>query len=500
MADKTLEILIKVVADTLGIQITREQAQALTAELGKQGAATQATGEDSAKAAEKLKLFHGEAGEMRKVITEVTRISPMLGEALRIAMNPVGGTVAAAVGLFVLMKEHISEVNRELDDMGVKAAEPTFLEGIRARLDVLREASKAAAEYSTHINTLLTGEQGITSELASQLSLQAAITAARQEQTKAELTLEQAKIRAAQARGEISPEVAAARMASANAKAIADEARAKSNAQYGDVSTKTTALETAEGQMPQLKANADALTKTYSDEAARRANNAKDFGGDDVAKQITETQKAGEEARKALANQYSESAADQIIAGNVPGASAWATMQAGIVNSSAAKVKSLQAGRAQFQADQVTEGQFNELGTQAADARQKADTNAQTIGALTGELKRLTDTILATRGPESATTSARIAASNMEYAGELAGQNSKVVARERQAFASGNPAEIQKAVDEAHAHGRGLIAASNAARESNKEVFNATVDALTQFRREQSSLAQQIHAATRFHR
>jgi hypothetical protein len=486
-ADNILNILIR-------FGLSNEQAAAAAKDIIQEtGKATQKLGEDHQEAAKKVKLFHEEAGEMRKVIGEVTQMSPLLGEALRIAMNPIGGTVAAAVGLFVLMKEHLAEVNKELDEQAERAADPTFIEGIRARLDVLREASKAAAEYSTHINTLLTGEQGITSELASQLSLQAAITAARQEQTKAELTLEQAKIKAAQARGEISPEVAAARLASANAKAIADEARAKSNAQYGDVSTKTTALETAENQMAGMKANADALTKAYNDEAARRARNAKDFGGDDFAKQTTEAQAQKEKADK----EFEKVKFNNLGIRGQDGSSAaydWDTAALHVAQAEA-KLNSLRQGRAQFKRDQDTEGQFNDLGSQATEARAKAEANATAIGTLTGELKRLTDTILATRGAESATVSARIAASNTEYAGDLAGQNAKAVAKENSALTRGNPAEIQKAIDEAHAHGRGLVAAANAARETNKAVYEATIAALDQFRREQAEFVRKLRQA-----
>ena len=208
MADADKQIRVQIELDKTGSGGEAAQAE-LAAISGAQKTTadtTQKVGTESEKAAEKVKLFSGEGREMHRVIGELNRISPLLGEALRVAMHPVGGTIAAAIGLFVLMKEHIKEVNKELDDMAEAAAKPEFLEGIRAKQAALREAADAAQDYAQHIADIAASETTVTAQLTAQLALQKSIDEARSAQANAEESLAQAKIKALVAEGKLSPE------------------------------------------------------------------------------------------------------------------------------------------------------------------------------------------------------------------------------------------------------------------------------------------------------
>jgi hypothetical protein len=256
---------------------------------------------ETGEAAESEKLFAGEGREMHKVVSEITRISPELGEALRIAMNPIGGTVAAAIGLFVLMKEHITEVNKELDDLGEKAAEPEFLEGIRARADALREARDAAQEYAAQLVSVVEGEHSVTAELTAQLALLAAISAARGEQAKAEQALAIAQITADEARGVITPEQSVQKRADVQKQAILDEAQRKQDDQDQQLAAKQAALDKANAALPDGHEAVKKLQEDYSAESAHRAATAKNFGPDsDLVKQLPELQKRLETAQANL--------------------------------------------------------------------------------------------------------------------------------------------------------------------------------------------------------
>ena len=98
MADADKQIRVQIELDKTGSGGEAAQAE-LAAISGAQKTTadtTQKVGTESEKAAEKVKLFSGEGREMHRVIGELNHISPLLGEALSVAMHPVGGTIAAA--------------------------------------------------------------------------------------------------------------------------------------------------------------------------------------------------------------------------------------------------------------------------------------------------------------------------------------------------------------------------------------------------------------------
>jgi len=517
-ADKILKLLVEMgVTGKPEVQAANDLLDETAKTTNKATDATKKVGEESEKASEKFKLFHGEGREMGKVIGEITRISPLLGEALRVAIHPVGGTIAAAIGLFVLMKEHINEVNKELDEMAERAAEPAFLEGIRAKQESLREAAAAAEEYTAHINNLLAGEQGVTAELTAQLALQKAITEARNAQTSAEEALAEAKIKAQVASGKLTPEEGVAAEADAKRKGIADRAQAKDTAQYNEVSAKIAALEKAQGQQPELKANADALTKAFSDEAARRKNTEANFGDAAYDTKKKDADKAIEAAEKKLQADYNGKQIEkyeELIRGFKPGDN---SMQKASLEMQLAQMKQFAAplidaveqaknnralieqGRKQFLSDQNNPDAFNDLGGQAAEARKIAEANATAIGALTAELMKLTDAIQATKGPNAAATRAQQDAVTQDEVSGLTkpiAKNREVVKDLREHPDATHIAAAETQKNSAQQAGRALAAAyAKAMKEHNAALAAEFAAALADIAKSNAELIAQIRAA-----
>lgn len=73
---------------------------------------------------EKFKLFAGHGKEVKKVIGELSKDFPLAGQALKFFTNAVGASLTAGVIAFRLIKQHIDEVNKALDEMGKDAERP----------------------------------------------------------------------------------------------------------------------------------------------------------------------------------------------------------------------------------------------------------------------------------------------------------------------------------------------------------------------------------------
>ncbi|HAO79761.1 MAG TPA: hypothetical protein DCQ92_12450 [Verrucomicrobia subdivision 3 bacterium] len=440
---------------------------------------------------DKVKLFSGEGREMYRAVSEVTRISPLLGEALRMAMHPIGGAIAAAIVLFVKMKERMKAINDELDAMGAKAAEPTFLEGIKAKEEVLRSAADAAQEYEQHLSDIADKESSITAELTAQLALQKSIDEAHAAEASAEETLAQAKIKAAVATGKMTPAEGEAASAQVKRQAIAAAAAAKQASQQQEVGTKTEALEKLDVASDQ--ANSMALAETYANEKARRDKNTKDFGGDDYTKKISEVQKSGDDARAALEKAYGKDAADNLIADGptVGTPSAWAQMQVGKVNHSAGEISGLQKGRAQFEADQKSEPEFNALKISADEAHKKTDETTKNFSDLTAQLQALTDAILANRGTEKATVKTKQDVVFFDEAAQL-GKGVSETQKFEQGMETRNPtaSEGHAALAQAQGTTRALIEAVKEAGAAHSSALAILTEEMNRQKAETIRLAQ----------
>jgi hypothetical protein len=407
------------------------------------------------------------------------------------AMNPVGGTIAAAIGFFVLMKEQISEVNAELDAMGEKAAEPAFLEGIRAKEAVLREASDAAQEYYQHLQDVALGEHNITAELTAQLALQRAINAARNVSDSAGESLAQAKIKADVATGKITPEEGEAASAKVKRDAIAAAAKAKQDAQDKELATERGTLEKLD--VPGDQSKALELTRQYEKEKSRRARTAADFGRDDIEQTITENQKSSDAARANLYSWYGDEKAERVIAGKEPNAGEWSTTQAGIVNNAQGENNRLKTGRGQFLADKKSEPEFNAQKIAADEARKKADETTAAQKQLADQIKALANVINATRGIENATVRTQkdtVFYNEAETLGRGLAQTKQ--SEQRLASPGATVSEGYEALAQAQGDTRALIQAVKDAHTENSSATSMLISVLQAQREETRRLARQV--------
>ena len=270
MADSPeLKIHIVSDADNSGFKSAAASSSELKGAIGSQTDATGALGQETEKSAEKVKLFAGSGVKMHKVMREISHVSPILGTALKVALNPIGGSILAAIGLFVKMKEHIKEVNAELDALAAKAAEPDFLAGIRAKQQVLADAAAAALTYSAHLDSVAAAERSITAQLTAQLALQKEMAAAKADEVSADEALENAQIKAAVAAGTLTE----AEAVEAEAAVKRGKLKADSDA---EIEGKTKELTAKNSAIVKLDPEGDAAIaqsarKKYEAEKARRA-------------------------------------------------------------------------------------------------------------------------------------------------------------------------------------------------------------------------------------
>ncbi|MFO1487840.1 MAG: hypothetical protein U1F65_05120 [Verrucomicrobiota bacterium] len=150
-ADKTLELLIKTVADTAGIQLTEDQFEKLKVSVGK---ATEGL-KDGTQEVEKHTISHR---ALHKAIHAVTEENPLLGLALQAALNPANALIAVILAGFHKLKQEIEELNEEMDKLGAEAAQPigNMREALlEAKNDVL-ELTRSLGEWQQRQDDIFT--------------------------------------------------------------------------------------------------------------------------------------------------------------------------------------------------------------------------------------------------------------------------------------------------------------------------------------------------------
>lgn len=192
-ADKSLEILIKTKADLKDAIALREELDRSILRsklLGKSfadqqaslnrvnGAIKQFTGglNESGK---ETKLFAGHAGEVKKAVRELGEQFPVASKALMFFANPVGGTIAIAIGMFTYMKQALDDWNKEMDETSERLAKPDFIDAINARKDAFVQGEIAAEQFADKMENLIDPEeryQKAVQESISLLQQQAAAT------------------------------------------------------------------------------------------------------------------------------------------------------------------------------------------------------------------------------------------------------------------------------------------------------------------------------------
>jgi len=364
---------------------------------GKQSVADLGAGTE--KAAEQTKLFSGEGREMHRVISELNRVSPLLGEALRVAMHPVGGTIAAAIALFVGLKSEIDSTNKKLDELGAAAAAPDFLAGIESKVEILRNAAVAAEAYANKLADIKRGETGVADELKKQLELDKAIEQARAGLVSAEKGLAIAKIQADEAAHKISPEKAAEERAAVEKKFITQQQADREAAEDQELRRKTESLDQANAQQAELRKKQKAAADAEAEDAAHRAGLKSDYGDN----------KAFSEKQAGLVKQLDEAQKDmdrltgtwlfKLFGRGQSGSSADVEFREKdlAVTQAQNALAQLQAGRTQFFNSQSDAQAQQDRKDAAADATKELNENTKALHDLPDEIKRLTDYISATR-------------------------------------------------------------------------------------------------------
>jgi hypothetical protein len=401
---------------------------------------------DLGKVEKRIEGVGGQSREMYRVFSQIDRLVPGLGEGLRGAITGPLGMMAALFFTTDLVLGKFKEFDKELDAIADQAADPTFLDGIRARTEALMQAADAAQEYAAKLYNGVDGEQGIITMLNQELALQEAINEARDKADSAGQSAAGAKTRADEARGTITPEMAIQQEADEKKKAATDETAKKQAAQDKEVADKQAALAALQTQMPAwvntqtgafatAQETAAAMIKAHTDAVAQRTADT-NAGG-------PETDKRYKELNKTLNNPPDNHSSRELnwilkaisidqAALKDPTLSPLArkNVQRDIDESELTpeylqyqadktELSSLSAARARYAADQKTEPAFKAEGIAAGTAQKNADAQDK----LTKELNALTDKIAATRPDENTATAAKVDQANSEEVSAAAKTN-----------------------------------------------------------------------------
>ena len=139
---------------------------------------TEKSGEATKEHEQKILGLNLGMGETRRAVTELRNQMPLLTEAWTAFTNPAVFGVTMLIAAFAKAKEALSEWNKELDEMAAKQAEATFLPGIEARVEKLRELNTETAKYHDHLQNLITVQEQLNTKYRDEKALREATAAA----------------------------------------------------------------------------------------------------------------------------------------------------------------------------------------------------------------------------------------------------------------------------------------------------------------------------------
>lgn len=221
------------------------------------------------KAGESAFQFSERGREMYRLFAELNRIIPGLGEALMglnmVGFNPLLATLSLVAFGFYEVKKAVDDWNKSEDDAAKAAANPDFLAGIQAKIEVLNSAKTAAAEYAQKEQEVLNKEKDITTALTEQLQIMAALEQARGAESAAQKALALAKVDKLETEGQITPSQAIQERTNVESYYEAQDFARKQKAAQDEQAVKESALHDAEKRQEQAdkaKQNADAKATT----------------------------------------------------------------------------------------------------------------------------------------------------------------------------------------------------------------------------------------------
>jgi len=296
MADAAaqLDILIQ-----LGV-IGEEDVKAANDLLEQTSQNTTKFGKAGKEASEGLKLMEFHGGEFRKLVHELDAMVPGVGLALKAAFNPATLGLGVTVMLIERVKEALDEYNKKLDEAGEAAAKADFAESIHAAAEATRDANEEQEKYLANLHEIEKGEHGIAVELSRQLSLTAAIAAARQSAADAAHTLALAKLKEQETSGSLTPTQAALERQKVEDKYIADKRAAEEDKFKKDQQARTQAAVDAANKQGELERKeietAEALARAQRQK--ERGKNLPDYSAD-IKKNIEDLDAASEKLKQA---------------------------------------------------------------------------------------------------------------------------------------------------------------------------------------------------------
>lgn len=517
MADNgtSLDILIRTIADTTGIQMTEAQIGKLKSSLDDSQVSLGKFGDANDDATQSIKK-HGEGVEHlhinhRALAMGLREINPQLeqlGHLARFASGPAMGLTLgflAAAGIYHMATEALKKWNEEMDKALEKAANPDFLAGIEAQKKVMAEAQAAADSYADKIAKIAEGENSIANDLERQLSLMKAIAEARGEAQKGADSLTIAKIKEMEASGQITKEQAEQRIAEEKRKEIELAAQAKYSEQVDEMSTKSIAKEKAEAAEPGLKANAEALRQTFETEKGRRDKTSVDFGDNAYEKKSKEDEKAVrlaqerydkaggkkieelEENLRTNTNEFQKENLREMIAEMRPQVQAASDE----LNRAQNTQRLNNEGHGQFLKDKASQQSFDELGRRASDAEKLYTDNTTEIAKLNGELRSLTDALLATKADRDAATASAVGTVTSEYATGVAERTQKFITDDASVLKKGSGNHHDEAIiqlKESQKYGRELAQAAAEATAAHNANAGILIEELRKLRKANADL------------
>jgi hypothetical protein len=155
MPDESLDVLVKLTADTSGAK----QAVGALGDVKKEaGAAGKAEGQAHDEAGEAAEKHHRHLHRLHKIFHALNEVVPGLGIAAQAAFTPAGAAISVVVMGLKLLHEKMKEINEEFERLEEEAARPAThrMEALRDRVV---EVAKGMAELHAKLEEAAKGEQ-----------------------------------------------------------------------------------------------------------------------------------------------------------------------------------------------------------------------------------------------------------------------------------------------------------------------------------------------------
>jgi hypothetical protein len=202
---------------------------------------------------EQMELLKPPTDEVRRITTELDRAVNGLGEAFRVLRSPIIGSVGAAIGLFVELRQYINETNKALDEMAEKNAAADFLSNLATNAAAVSEAAAGLQGFLDTLAHVGDAYQAINTKLEDQLKLMQAVERAKANLDSAQKAEAIAKIQEDEAAQRVSPLQAAQARAAVEKQAAELAEQRREESEDTDLQAKQDALAKAKQQQASLE-------------------------------------------------------------------------------------------------------------------------------------------------------------------------------------------------------------------------------------------------------